>query len=111
MFSLPVRVGGLNTPNPVLISSREYTASSKVTAALVDAIIHKSGSLDYSIIVDQTNSISEVQKEKRKALTTEVEITATTDMTSEKGSSSWLIALSIVTASPSTKAPSGTPSP
>ena len=48
LFSLPTRLGGLNIPNTTTISSKEYDASMKVTAALVEAICQQTGQHDYS---------------------------------------------------------------
>ncbi len=123
LFALPTRLGGLNIPNPTNISSKEYDASIKVTAALVKAINQQTnkqtnkqstnkqqtnnkqtGLLDYSVIVDQANSTSEVRKEKREKQLAESERLRPLlsqehqklmDMASEKGSSSWLAALPI----------------
>ncbi len=104
LFSLPTRLGGLNIPNPMKISPKEYDASVKVTAALVEAINQQTGLFDHPMIVDQTNSTSEVRKEKRKTQLAESERLRPLlsqehqklmDMASEKGSSSWLAALPI----------------
>ena len=92
----------LNIPNPSTMSSKEYEASVKVTAALVDAICQQSGYLDYSTVAQQINSKSEVRKEKRETQSAEVrrlrpllsqEHQKLLEIASEKGSSSWLVAL------------------
>ena len=98
------RLGGLNIPNPSAIASKEYEASLKVTAALVKAVCQQSGQLDYSTVVQQMNSKSEVRKEKKEIQSAEARRIRPLlskshqkllDMSSEKGSSSWLVALPI----------------
>ena len=72
LLTLSAHLGGLNIPNPSTMSSKEYKASVKVTAALVDAICQQSGYLNYSTVAQQINSKSEVWKEKREAQSVEV---------------------------------------
>ena len=67
LLSLPVRIGGLNIPNPTIISPQEYHASLKITAPLVDIIYQQTGQLDYDTEMEQRASKSEVRKEKREA--------------------------------------------
>ena len=103
LFALPVRLGGLNIPNPSTISSKEYDTSMQVTAALVlvEVICQQSRHLDYSIVAQQICSKSVVRKEKREAQSTEArrlcpllsqEHQKLLEKASEKGSSSWLVA-------------------
>ena len=72
--------------------------------ALVEVICEQSGQLDYSTLVQQKTSKSEVIKEKREAQSTEVARLRPLlsqahqrllHLASEKGSSSWLAALPI----------------
>ena len=104
LFSLPVRLGGLNIPNPTIISPQEYHASLKVTAPLVDIIYQQTGQLDYDTEMEQRASKSEVRKEKREAQSAIVDrlhpllpptLQKLMHMASEKGASSWLAALPV----------------
>ena len=71
LFALPVRLGGLNILNPSTMSSKEYDASVKVTAVLVEVICQQSGHPDNSTVAQQICSKSVVRKEKREAQSTE----------------------------------------
>ena len=103
MFSIPARLDGLIIPNPSAIASKEYEASLKVTAALVEAVCQQSGQLDYSTVVQQMNSKSEVRKEKREVQSAEARRIrpllsqshqTLLDMSSKKGSSSCMSCIS-----------------
>ena len=67
LFSLPACLGGLNIPNPQIRAPSEYDASVKVTSVLVEAIHQQSEQLDYSMVVHQKNTKSQVTKEKRES--------------------------------------------
>ena len=41
LFTLPARLGGLNIPNPSIISNAEYAASRKITGPLVNLIYNQ----------------------------------------------------------------------
>ena len=104
LFSLPTRLGGLNIPNPVTVSSREYSFSSRITGPLVRAICQQDGRLDYHTVVAQSEIKSQVRREKRAAQLEHAErlhsqlpqkLQRLMDLAREKGSSNWLIALPI----------------
>ena len=96
IFSLPVRLGGLNTPNPTITSAREHNASKKITAPLVNKICQQTLHLDYQTETEQLNAKSQAQKDKREAQSRDAEnlfasisptLMRLIDMAQKKGSS------------------------
>ena len=90
--------------NPVTVSSREYSFSSRITGPLVRAICQQDGRLDYHTVVAQSEIKSQVRREKRAAQLEHAErlhsqlpqkLQRLIDLAREKGSSNWLIALPI----------------
>ena len=60
LLALPVRMGGLGLVNPMELSSPEYTASTKVTAPLVEQIVSQAHASP------DDNTVGSLQQEARK---------------------------------------------
>ena len=104
LIALPAHLGGLGIPNPTATSPTEHKASLQVTAPLVDAIIKRHGQFNTDTIAQQQQCKVKVRKEKREAHSATVDnlhpqfppkLQKLMEMTKQKGSSSWLVALPI----------------
>ena len=108
IFALPTRLGGLNIQSPINVSDTdsEYEASTRVTKPLVDLIYHQFKQYMFETF-DQPSQIKSHDQLKKEKCTTHLavveqvmsKLTQTQQrsikVASEKGASSWLVALPI----------------
>ena len=108
LLALPARSRGLSltnpVPNPVQEAVRPFRTSIKVTAPLVQLILQQSRVYPFEAIAELSKIKSEVRQEKKRELAlTEASVLDSLsnplrrakELASEKGASSWLIALPI----------------
>ena len=104
LFTLPARLGGLNIPNPSIISNAEYAASRKITGPLVNLIYYQESQYTMDTSEEQHKLKSLMKTEKREAQSAAAErpkpqlsptLRRSIQVAKEKGASSWLIALPI----------------
>ena len=104
LLALPTRFRGLNIPVIREKGSTEFSASCKITPAIVDSIVQKAYAYDHNVLGAVLQTKAEVNKEKRNAQEENAEylcqqlspsLKRAIDLNRETGSSSWLAALPI----------------
>ena len=100
LLALPVRMGGLGLVNPMELASPEYTASTKVTAPLVEQIVSRAHASPDDNTVRSLQQ--EARNEKEQLLSGNFEEVKSdlpyrskraVELATEKGASSWLTVL------------------
>ena len=102
ILALPVRLGVLGMGNPTNEASHEYTSSVKVTAPLVKRIVSQTHQLpDESPVTSLRQAVKSEKAAELRDTTEKIKEAAPLktkrilDLTDEKGTSVWLIVLSL----------------
>ena len=102
LYALPARLGGLGLLIPSKAAANEYHASQQVTSTLCDHIISQDLDYGYEIIAKQLKAKAQISREIKERTSSEfnevyenlpVSLQRAIDLTTEKGSSTWLTAL------------------
>jgi hypothetical protein len=101
LLSLPVRLGGMGIPIPTKASRKQYDASRRVTAAVIQKIEDPLREMNAQ---DQTTIFQAIHKENRQSVGEEAMVLKESlqpsqrramEQASERGASSWLTAIPI----------------
>ena len=105
LLALPCRLpGGLGLVNPTNMAEFEYSASTEVTAPIVQSVLSQEGVYTYETLADQLSAIADVKKRKRSylcstasqlKLTLPPDLQRAMDLSQEKGASNWLTTLPV----------------
>ena len=105
LFSLPCRLGGLGIPNPVNTASTTFEDSVSITVPLVKEILDQGMILNHELldaiermIKERKDAKIEALKNKQAAILQRLpdHLKRATQLNSEKGASSWLSSLPII---------------
>ena len=106
LLALPVRLGGLGISNPMNTAPSQYDDSVEITAPLTELILQQSSSSQYTYSTRKEQQMIKQQVKKEKNLRQKQAAAELNDkldessrrcleLSSEKGSSTWLTALPI----------------
>ena len=104
LLALPCRLGGLDIVNPTNMAEFEYSASTEVTAPILQSVLSQEGVYTYETLADQLSAIADVKKRKRSYLcstasqlksTLPPDLQRAMDLSQEKGASNWLTTLPV----------------
>ena len=101
LLSLPCRLGGLNIPNPTLMSDLQFSASKKISAPLATLILQQSEEFHIPCLHSVKSEIHQMKQQLLNSTFTDVkssldrDLQRTIDLISVKCSSLWLTALPI----------------
>ena len=103
-LALPVRLGGIGIPNPIITADTEYGISASITKNLADAIILQVkdfDNFDHNITVETTKQMKTFKEDSLREELDDI-LTHCTEvmkrnilLAQEKGAGSWLTALPI----------------
>ena len=92
LFSLPARFGGLAITNPCLTADEIFSASSRISKPLKQAILSDASEYSYELMCDQMNAKTAIHKQRQEHVAMAAE---KLELASEKGASCWLTTLPI----------------
>lgn len=104
LFSLPVRMGGLNIADPTKTAATQQAASTRISAPLIALILQQSSSYHHSVRMEQQRERQNARNDQRKEQENQAatlyqqlpeQMQRAVDCAREKGASSWLSALPI----------------
>ena len=102
LLALPCKNGGLGIINPTCVADEQYDASTNVTKPLVELILEQKFEYSGDVEFEQTRRKLQIKQHRRQKYNEEMKnmilpdnLRRSTELTSEKGSSSWLTALPI----------------
>ena len=104
LLALPARLGGIALVNPTQTTDTEFLSSTKITAALKEAIIQQDFQYTSEVVKSQLEAKTDVHKLRREQARQASEhlkvrlphsLKWSMDLAQEKGASSWLTALPI----------------
>ena len=104
LLALPARLGGMALTDPTSAADVEFSASSRISKPLKDAIIQQSFEYPGDVVYEQVEAKHEVQRLKREQSaqaaaslkqSLPVSLKRSMDLAQEKGASTWLTSLPI----------------
>ena len=104
LLTLPARLGGIALANPTSVADEEFSASTKVSDPLKNAILQQSFEYSGGVVYEQVEAKGEIHRSKCERSTQAAEtlkqslsasLQRSMDLAQEKGASTWLTSLPI----------------
>ena len=116
LFTLPCHLGGLNIPEPVSVSTVQYSNSLLVSSPLISLLLDQSNIIPYEHYTLQQEAKQTIRSNKAQSLSEKATTVRESpspplqklfDTANERGSSTWLSVLPKLTGTIYTRAPFG----